>query len=76
MGHRSITVEQTIARIARRQHGVVSYQFHNSRYSWEQDHERRREAYDRGDTFRTYTWKDVDEDPTRMLKELNELLRG
>jgi Transcriptional regulator, AbiEi antitoxin len=26
--------------------------------------------------FRTYTWKDVEEDPTRMLKELTELLGG
>lgn len=53
---------------------LLSYRFHNSRYSWEQDHERRREARKRGDEFRTYTWADVFEDPTVMLTELRDLL--
>jgi hypothetical protein len=53
---------------------LLSYRFHNSRYSWEQDHERRREARARGDEFRTYTWADVFEDPTLMLAELRALL--
>src|SRR5436309_6372132 len=53
---------------------LVSYGFHNSRYSWENDHERRREARARGDEFRTYTWADVFEDPGPMLSELRELL--
>lgn len=55
---------------------LQSYGFHNSRHAWEQDHVRRREARRRGDRFRTYTWHDVAEDPTDMLAELRELLRG
>ena len=52
-----------------------SYRFHNSRHSWEQDRRREREAYRRGDAFRRYTWADVFEDPSGMLRELTELLR-
>ena len=52
-----------------------SYRFHNSRYSWEQDHQRRREARARGDRFRRYSSYDVLEDPRDMLAELRELLR-
>jgi hypothetical protein len=51
-----------------------SYQFHNSRYSWEQGYEREREAYAREDAYRRYTWGDVFEDPARMLAELGGLL--
>jgi hypothetical protein len=51
-----------------------SYQFHNSRYSWEQGYEREREAYAREDAYRRYTWGDVFEDPARMLAELRGLL--
>jgi hypothetical protein len=52
-----------------------SYQFHNSRHSWEQDRRREREAYARGDRhLRRYTWADVFEDPRLMLKELRGLL--
>ena len=36
-----------------------SYTFHNSRYSWEQDRQREREARARGDEFRRYSWDDV-----------------
>src|SRR3954462_2148980 len=46
-----------------------SYRFHNSRYSWEQDHERRREARARGDEFRTYTWRDITEDPQSVIRD-------
>ena len=46
------------------------YRFHNSRYSWEQDRHREREARARGDDFRRYTWSDVAENPTQMLGEL------
>jgi hypothetical protein len=53
---------------------LVSYTFHNSRHSWELDHQRRREARARGDRFRTYTWADVVENPGPMLAELRELL--
>ena len=51
-----------------------SYQFHNSRYSWEQDHRRAREARARGDEFRSYTYGDVLEDPRYMTAELRGLL--
>jgi len=46
------------------------YRFHNSRFSWEQDRHREREARARGDDFRRYTWSDVAENPTQMLREL------
>lgn len=53
-----------------------SYQFHNSRYAWEQDHQRRREARARGDEFRRFTWFDVVEEPGPMIAELRDLLGG
>lgn len=53
-----------------------SYAFHNSRYAWEQDRVRERDAHARRDRFRRYTWADVFEDPRAMLVELRELLRG
>lgn len=52
-----------------------SYRFHNSRYAWDKDRLREREARSRGDAFRRYTWADVIEDPEYMLNELRELLR-
>jgi very-short-patch-repair endonuclease len=51
------------------------YRFHNSRYSWEQDRQREREARARGDEFRRYTYADVMEHPRPMLDELHSLLR-
>jgi hypothetical protein len=51
-----------------------SYQFHNSRYSWEQDRRREREARAREDTFRRYTYGDVVEDQRFVLAELRALL--
>ena len=50
-----------------------SYQFHNSRHSWEQDRQREREARARGDDFRRYTYHDVVEDPGLMLNELRSI---
>ena len=50
--------------------GLDSYQFHNSRHSWEQDRLREREARARGDDFRRYTYRDVFEDPRLMIREL------
>jgi very-short-patch-repair endonuclease len=50
------------------------YRFHNSRYSWEQDRRREREARARGDEFRRYSYGDVMVDPTFMLAELRMLL--
>jgi hypothetical protein len=59
-------------------HGVtvelVSYRFHNSKYSWDQDHERKRQARARGDKWRSFTYDDVFKDQTYMLSELRELL--
>lgn len=51
-----------------------SYRYHNSRRSWEADRRREREAYDRGDQFRRYTWGDVFEDSRLMRRELRTLL--
>jgi hypothetical protein len=51
-----------------------SYRYHRSRRAWEADRRREREAYARGDEFRRYTWADVFEEPTLMLRELHILL--
>jgi hypothetical protein len=51
-----------------------SYRYHRSRYAWEQDRRREREAYARGDQFRRYTYGDVFEEPEAMLTELRALL--
>jgi very-short-patch-repair endonuclease len=51
-----------------------SYRYHHSRYAWEQDRLREREARARGDEFRRYTSRDVFEDPRFMLSELRALL--
>jgi hypothetical protein len=51
-----------------------SFQFHNSRHTWERDRRREREAYARGDQFRRYTWGDVFETPAPMLAELATIL--
>jgi hypothetical protein len=53
---------------------LTSYRYHNSRVSWEDDRQRRREARDRGDRFREYTWRDVVEDPEPTRIELRRLL--
>jgi hypothetical protein len=50
------------------------FRFHNSRYAWEQDYRRQREARAREDEFRRYTYSDVFDDPAFMLAELRALL--
>jgi hypothetical protein len=50
------------------------YRFHSSRYAWELDRRREREAYARGDQFRRYTWGDVFEASGPMLRELRTVL--
>ena len=50
------------------------YRYHRSRYAWEQDRRREREARARGDEFRRYTYGDVLEQPNSMLAELHALL--
>jgi hypothetical protein len=50
-----------------------SFQFHNSRYAWEQDRAREREARARKDEFRRYTWADV-QHPRLMLSDIRRLL--
>jgi very-short-patch-repair endonuclease len=52
------------------------YRYHQTRYAWEEDRQREREARARGDEFRRYTWRDVDEDPKPMLADLWGLLSG
>jgi len=51
-----------------------SYRFHSSRFSWEQDRRREREAYARGDDLRRYTYGDVFEDSRDMMAELHTVL--
>jgi hypothetical protein len=51
-----------------------SYQFHNSRYAWERDHARRREARARGEEFRPYTWTDLTAEPEAMIAEVRRLV--
>jgi hypothetical protein len=51
-----------------------SYRYHNSRYAWEQDRERERQARRRGEEFRRYTWYDVTEGRRDMLADLATLL--
>jgi very-short-patch-repair endonuclease len=51
------------------------YQYHRSRYAWERDRRREREARARGDEFRRYTYGDVLEHPGLMMRELRALLR-
>ena len=51
-----------------------SFTFHNSRVSWEGDYQREREARDRDDEFRRFTWTDVYEKPDYMLRQLANLL--
>jgi hypothetical protein len=51
-----------------------SYKFHKTRWAWEQDRERERDARRRGDEFRRYTWRDVFEEPADMLAELDDFL--
>ena len=51
-----------------------SFRFHNSRLIWEQDRQRDREAHDRGDHLRRFTWRDVFEDQAHMLRQLGRFL--
>jgi very-short-patch-repair endonuclease len=52
------------------------YRFHRSRHAWQQDRDRERHAYARGDQHRRYTYADVCENPAAMLAELHALLPG
>ena len=51
-----------------------SYRYHNSRYAWEQDRERERQARRRGEEFRRYTWFDVTDGKREMYAEIAALL--
>jgi hypothetical protein len=53
-----------------------SYRFHNSRHSWEQGMRRQREARDRGEEFRRYSWVDVTEEAEAMVAEIRGLLNS
>jgi hypothetical protein len=56
-------------------HGQLDgYRYHRSRHAWDADRHREREAYARGDQFRRYTWADVFDDPTLIVRELRTLL--
>jgi very-short-patch-repair endonuclease len=51
-----------------------SYRYHNSRYAWEPDRRREREARARGDELRRFTYGDVFEHPQSVLAEVSALL--
>jgi hypothetical protein len=51
-----------------------SYRYHRSRYAWERDRLRERQAYQRGDQYRRYTWGDVVEHPEPTVLELRAVL--
>jgi hypothetical protein len=53
---------------------LVSYRFHNTSWSWEDDHQRRREAKARGEEHVQYTWYDVVKNPAPTVRELQGLL--
>lgn len=53
---------------------LVSFRYHNSKYAWDQDHDREREARRRGDAWRQFTYDDVFRDQAYMLGQLRELL--
>ena len=55
---------------------LVSFKYHNSKYSWDKDHDREREARMRGDEWRRFTYDDVFKDQTYMVGELRKLLRA
>ena len=50
------------------------YRYHHSRHAWEQDRRREREARERGDEFRRYTWGDVHDHASSTIAELRRLL--
>ena len=50
------------------------YRYHRSRHAFEQDRNRERQAYARGDQFRRYTWGDVVERPGSVVSELRAVL--
>jgi hypothetical protein len=50
------------------------YRYHRTRHAWQQDRQRERDAYARGDQFRRYTWADVVEHPEPTLDELRAVL--
>jgi hypothetical protein len=50
------------------------YRYHSSRFAWERDRRREREAYARGDDFRRYTYGDVFDEPAAMMAELEGVL--
>jgi hypothetical protein len=51
-----------------------SFRFHNDRQTWETDRQRERDARSRGDRFRRFTWRDVFEDQTYLIDQLDRRL--
>src|SRR5689334_9311914 len=68
-----IRVHRAVFRVGHQAPGVET-RYHGTRHAWEQDHEREREARERGDEFRPYTWRDLVEDPEAMIRDVGELL--
>jgi hypothetical protein len=53
---------------------LLSFKYHNSKYAWDRDHDREREARRRGDEWRRFTYDDVFKDQAYMVGELQKLL--
>lgn len=53
-----------------------SYRYHRTRYAFENDRRREREARARGDDFRRFTYGDVMEDPGPVVRELTAFFVG
>ena len=51
-----------------------SYRYHASRYAWEQDQRREREAHARGDQVLRFTYGDVFERPDEVVSTLGSRL--
>jgi very-short-patch-repair endonuclease len=51
-----------------------SYRYHATRYAWERDHDRNRDARKRGDRLERFTWEDVFERPRETTEALRQLL--
>jgi hypothetical protein len=53
-----------------------SYTYHATRYAWERDLDREREARRRKDRFHRFTWEDISERPEETVAAVCELLAG
>jgi len=53
-----------------------SYRYHATRYAWERDLDREREARKRKDRYHRFTWEDISERPQETVEAVRELLEA